>query len=319
MGVFLDAGQAMTPGKTSKKNGKKGFKCDRRENYERMITKKTTGKDVRKRETKPVRVKSVTFDSNALRDYVLTLHKKKNERRVMAFVDAKRKMKRDHSKTRQQQREEARRAYNNYARIPILPNYTFNFPSTAEDPSATLFGEEEEMSDEPSVASEEEVGESTPWMDLGEEGNGIDAAAEEAATAPKNEKKSRQRRRAMAMATVAHSTHAMPTAMTADSGAEEGIDVGSVTVEVRPLNFRPMAAVDARGTASTLPSQNFSDLPAVVEQELRRMRKESKGPSRTKPKTHMMKELEKIRKIKKHSRKGHGKKSTSGKRKNRKK
>lgn len=60
-----------------------------------------------------------------------------------------------------------------------------------------------------------------------------------------------------------------------------------------------------------------SSLPLEVIKELAKIREETKGPARTEPKMHMLKELEKLRKIKKHSRKGHGKKSKSGKKKNR--
>lgn len=38
------------------------------------------------------RVKSITFNEQDRREYLLSLHKKKNERRVQAFVDAKRKL-----------------------------------------------------------------------------------------------------------------------------------------------------------------------------------------------------------------------------------
>ncbi|EPY35679.1 hypothetical protein STCU_00995 [Strigomonas culicis] len=107
------------------------------------------------------------------------------------------------------------------------------------------------------------------------------------------------------------SVHAMPSAMTGAAAADSGtarIDDEYVTVEVRPL------LPAGRSPASTL-----ADLPAVVEEELRRLRVETRGAAKTKSKVHVMKELEKIRKIRKHSRKGHGKRSKSGKRKNRKK
>ncbi|CCW67646.1 unnamed protein product [Phytomonas sp. Hart1] len=265
MANFLDSGHDSVPG--GKKKIKKGFKCDRRENYQKMIARKVTGKNIKntKASNSSPHVHSITFDESSRREYLLTLHKKKNERRVQAFVDSKRKIRRENAKTRQQQREEARLAYNNYAKIPILPNYTFGFSKDPED------GEEEFTGD----------------------ANGGGMCGE--------------------------SIHSVPSAMEG-RGADAGdVDFASLaTVEVKPLfEQRPGAAGGSRRAA--LPSADFSDLPAVVEEELRRLQRETKGPSKTKPKIHMLKELEKIRKIKKHSRKGHGKKTTSGKRKNRKK
>lgn len=267
MGPYVDTGE--DDGK--KKKIKKGFKVDRRENYLRMLTKKTTGKDV-KPKAKPAREKKIVFDDSARRDYLLTLHKKKNERRVLAFVDVKKKMQRANAKTRKEQREEARKAYNNFAKVPILPDYSYQIPRYEQE----------------------------------EEGSNSDAEVEEE---EEEETNAQRRRRAKRLAMRSESVHAVPSAMTgADTDSSGRLDDEYVTVEVKPL-----LPAD-RSAAST-----FADLPAVVEQELRRLRLETRGAAKTKSKVHMMRELEKIRKIKKHSRKGHNKKSKSGKRKNRKK
>ncbi|CCW60475.1 unnamed protein product [Phytomonas sp. EM1] len=278
---YVDSGFDDAPG--GKKKIKKGFKCDRRENYQKMIARKLTGKNIKSTNTNhaSAHVRSVTFDESSRREYLLTLHKKKNERRVQAFVESKWKLRRENAKTRQQQREEARLAYNSYAKVPILPNYTFGLNQPQEDRETdSAAGEEEE---------EEEEGEDS--------------------TASKR------------MAVREESTHAMPAAMY-EGGAAASPEVFKdvATVEVKPL-FPPPQGGGAAGSSRrpALPSADFSDLPTVVEEELHRLRCETKGPSRTKPKIHMLKELEKIRKIKKHSRKGHGKKTVSGKRKNRKK
>ncbi|TPP50519.1 Nucleolar protein 12 (25kDa) family protein [Leishmania donovani] len=275
---------------------RKGFKSDRLENYKRMLAKKN-GKTVRDAPTCTARPKALTFDDSSRRDYLLTLHKKKNERRVQAFVDAKRKQRKDSAKTRREQREEARRAYNNYARVPILPDYTYRLPRQQDD-----------IIDDPEA--------------------------------------SQRRRREKRLATLPHSAHAMPGAMLgqeAGTAADTHLPVGPsssskldseyVTVDVKPLfstssgdaastrKGGDAASTRKGGAASTktLPCNNFDDLPLVVRQELHRLRQETKGPAKTKPRMRMMKELEKIRKIRKHSRKGHGKRKASGKRKNRKK
>lgn len=262
---------------SGKKKVKKGFKVDRRANYERNREKKLFGKESKRKDEAPKRVKSVVFDDRARKEYLLTLHKKKNERRVQAFVDNKRRARRESAKTRQAQKEEARIAYNRFAKVPILPNYTFQLPQYAKDAESDASGgEDEEGSGEPS-----------------------------------------SRRAVLRQVTQSHSTHALPSAMggTDDAAAAAwGADAETVDVEVKPL-FPTRGAQ----TRAVLPSSDFSDLPKEVEEELLRLRRESKGPARTKARVHMLKELEKIRKIQKYSRKGHGKRTSSGKRKNRKK
>ncbi|ESL10456.1 hypothetical protein TRSC58_01811 [Trypanosoma rangeli SC58] len=117
----------------------------------------------------------------------------------------------------------------------------------------------------------------------------------------------------------------MPTTMrggvneAATSNGKTHLDDEFVTVEVKPLfaKSRKSGGGDGVVAAPQRPANDFSDLPAVVEQELVRLSKETKGPAKTKPRVRMLKELAKIRKIKKHSQKGHGKKTAKGKRKNR--
>lgn len=411
---YVDTGLGEDTSGGKKKKVKKGFKADRRENYVRMITKQRTGKDVKKKESgTAVRAKNIVFDSSSLRDYVLTLHKRKNERRVQAFVDAKRRQRRDHAKTRQQQREEARRAYNNYAKVPILPDYTYRLPHLGEDDINEVeddddaendahgdSGEEHDDAEEEnrSASDQDEEGD-LPWVMVdGEEKEGVGHAAGDSPSSSGDElsegyrakklkgsrkatreaQEARRRRKARLeakrLAREELTTHVMPVAMSSSSssaipsssttaattastatGTKKGagkastaaggggaasaarssapVDADVVTVEVKPLfPVRSTSSTEHEGTDSArgsanakkngrrgLPSSDFSDLPEVVEQALRNLRQELKGPSRTKSKVHVMKELEKIRKIRKHSRKGHGKRTASGKRKNRRK
>ncbi|AIN97509.1 hypothetical protein LPMP_200170 [Leishmania panamensis] len=329
---YVDAGADVAAG--GNKKIRKGFKSDRLENYKRMLVKKN-GKAVKDVPTRTVRPKTLTFDDSSRRDYLLTLHKKKNERRVQAFVDAKRKQRKDSAKTRREQREEARRAYNNYARVPILPDYTYRLPKLqddrfADDDEAEDRGGESDSNTQGKEMREEDADMS--WMSVDDPEAAADVANFSLAT-----EASQRRRRAKRLATLPHSTHTMPGTMmnqevsvAADThcsvgpSSSGGVDSEYVTVEVKPL-FSPSSGgatstgKDGAASAKTLPSTNFDDLPFTVQQELRRLRQEVKGPARTKPRLRMMKELEKIRKIRKHSRKGHGKRKASGKRKNRKK
>ncbi|KAG5491464.1 hypothetical protein JIQ42_01366 [Leishmania sp. Namibia] len=321
MTKYVDAGA--DPAASGKKKTRKGFKSDRLGNYRRMLAKKN-GKKVSDAPTRTARPKSVTFDDSSRREYLLTLHKKKNERRVQAFVDAKRKQRKDSAKTRREQREEARRAYNSYARVPILPDYTYRLPKPQDDG----FDDDEE--------AEERGGESGHSPQGEPEVDDPEAAANSAGDTMEAES-SQKRRRAKRLATLPLTAHAMPGDMldqeaSADTDARRSagpsssckVDSEYVTVEVKPLfGISSGDATSTRkegvATSKALPSNSFDDLPLVVQQELRRLRQETKGPAKTKPRVHMMKELEKIRKIRKHSRKGHGKRKASGKRKNRKK
>ncbi|KAK7196639.1 hypothetical protein NESM_000602700 [Novymonas esmeraldas] len=321
---YVDAGVADAAADKGKKKARKGFKADRLENYKRMLSKKH-GKKVTATPTRTVRPKALVFDDAARRDYLLTLHKKKNERRVQAFVDAKRKHRKESARTRRDQREEARRAYNNFARVPILPDYTFRLPERRDDGFADEVADEVSEADHDDEGDDEGDDDGLPWMSV----DNADAAAQEALERRDEKASPHQRRRAKRLATVRSSSHAMPGAMlgheTGDTAAAtcsgasvDAVDGDYATVEVKPL-FGGAGRDTGAASSQPLPSNNFDDLPLVVQQELRRLRQDTKGPAKTKPRMHMMKELDKIRKIHKHSRKGHGKRKTSGKRKNRKK
>ncbi|CBH15236.1 hypothetical protein, conserved [Trypanosoma brucei gambiense DAL972] len=274
-----------------KKREKKGFKVDRYENYRQRFAKGINGKNIPKNNSGSVtkRVKAITFDEEDRREY-LSLHKRKNERRVKAFVEAKQKTKRDNARTRRAQREEARQAYNKFAAVPILPNFTYRLP--VEGCSDNEDDDEGHMDE----GNEEMV-----------QSRGINDA--------------QKQRRLLA---VEKTVHTMPATMSGGVLAESSIaDAGCrlddefVTVEVKVLGSGKDSAGSGTCGSNSLPVNDFSDLPSVVEEELLRLKKVMKGPARTKSRVYMMKELEKIRKIKKHSRKGHGKKSAKGKRKNR--
>nr|CCC93461.1 conserved hypothetical protein [Trypanosoma congolense IL3000] len=270
-----------------KKREKKGFKVDRYENYRQRCAKGLGGKGPQRIKstdsTAGKRVKAVTFDEGDRREY-LSMHKRKNERRVKAFVEAKQKTKWENSKMRRAQREEARQAYNKFAAVPILPNFTYRLPVGDE-------GHE----DEDSAEASDEEDEQKPSRSGKATANHRRLVAEE------------------------KTMHTMPASML--GGVDDDnlamakpcchLDDEFVTVEVKPIGGT------GHGNASSLPANDFSDLPAAVEREMLRLKRETKGPAKTKARVHMMKELEKIRKIKKHSRKGHGKKSAKGKRRNR--
>ncbi|RNE95612.1 uncharacterized protein Tco025E_09968 [Trypanosoma conorhini] len=273
-------------GNNKKKREKKGFKVDRLERFQRKHLNRASINDARRNGGggNVKRVKAIKFDEDARREYLLTMHKCKNERRVKAFVDARQKMKRDNARVRHAQREEARQAYNRFAAVPILPNFTYQLPQ-----------------DDGDVGSESEA-------DPRGEGDADDLS-------------SRRRRSLLA---AEKTVHVMPTAMRGEDGEaavpgrKTHLDDEFVTVEVKPLFARARkAGGDGVAAAPQLPANDFSDLPAVVEQELLRLSKETKGPAKTKPRVRMLKELAKIRKIKKHSQKGHGKKTAKGKKKNR--
>ncbi|RNE99560.1 hypothetical protein TraAM80_08171 [Trypanosoma rangeli] len=273
------AGAGDDGGNNKKRREKKGFKVDRLENFQRKRLKKTGAGDARSNSGggNAKRVKAIKFDEDARREYLLTMHKCKNERRVKAFVDAKQKMRRDNARARHAQREEARQAYNRFAAVPILPNFTYQLPQNDEDA-----------------------------------GNESDA-----------EDVSHRARRPVLAAE--KTVHVMPTIMCGGvdgataSNCKTHLDDEFVTVEVKPLFARSKKSGGGDGViaAPQHPANDFSDLPAVVEQELVRLSKETKGPAKTKPRMRMLKELAKIRKIKKYSQKGHGKKTAKGKKKNR--
>lgn len=345
---YVDSGEG--PGSTDKKKMKRlGFKVDRRANFEKLMKKKL-GKDGGKQApATPQRVKSIVFDESSLKEYVTSLHKKKNERRVKAFVDMKRKVKKDSAKVRREQREEARRAYNQFAKVPILPNYTFRLPNEGEE-LTPLDDEELEDEEEPlnavlkpfiqrkSAEKATTLQESTVHrMPVSMTCGTSDTPEEDEASAvtlkkkkPKKEatcesgEEGKQGSQQKPKKGSKEELTRAPKSTLMDFYNEAEAAAPAVIVEVRPLFASASSSSNAKkekkgpSASASLPSTDFSDLPAVVEEELKRLRQETKGPSRTKAKIHTLKELEKIRKIKRHSRKGHGKKTSCGKRKNRK-
>lgn len=357
---YVDSGEG--PDTNSKKRKKTGFKVDRRANFERIMLKKQ-GKDPKKLSS-PSTTKSVVFNEAALKEYVTSLHKNKNERRVRAFVDMKQKIKKDSAKTRREQREQARLAYNKYAKVPILPNYTFRLPNAAIDDVE----EDEELDEEkdeekapldavlePLLQQRSNVrrtalqGSSMHCMPLSMttpspnlENRGSDAEIGMDKKRKRNKElrgekytnEDEQEENTAQMTTTNGDLPTRKSTLAAFYAENEKLSAQAVTVEVRPLFENPKSTellgessstgISLHGRSgrdknftSSLPSADFSDLPPAVEEELRRLRQETKGPSRTKARIATQKELLKIRKIRKHSRKGHGKKSSCGKRKNR--
>ena len=211
-----------------KKKKKTGFKVDRYTQYLDTVRGKKRKASERTASTR--RVKEIKFDANARKEYLLTLHKEKNRRKVVAFVDRRNKVAKENSKLRQEQRENARLQYNSFAIAPIAPDFTFELPAQ-EQP------------------------------------------------APVNE-----------------------------------------TTEAPPSQFgESVTVVVQRGAPQRVknPGVDFSDLPPSVAETLEELKNQTRGPAKTKSRLHMVKELQKMKHIRKHSRKGHGKKRSYGKKKNR--
>lgn len=248
---MVERGAEIGATSAGKKGGKKGFKVDRYQRYQenRKRQQGIATKDSKKE--KPGSVKEVRFDASDRKEFLTGFHKRKNERRATAFMDVKHKQKVENSKFRREQREEARRAYNAYAKVPILPDYSYRLPSAAEADAPHADGDDAEGSD----SGDDTMGDSFFRADneLGDYGDGV-------------------------------------------------------SVTVQPLR---------RASQVALPTNDFSDLPKAVADELKRLKQQTKGPAKTKAKKCTLKVLEKIRKIQKHSRKGHGKKSAKGKKRNR--
>lgn len=279
-----------------KKHERLGFKQDRFENYQL----KKQGKKVKEKSPKAKktilldtqRVKSVRFDTTDREDFLGGFHKRKNERRVGAFVDAKNKIRRENAKMKKEQREEARRQYNQYATVPILPDYSYKIPDFVKegrqrgevDANGNYVAEDDEDADVEGDDDDEDGhnhdGESSE--DDGEyHGGGVD-----------NE------------TSVFVSSEAAP-----------------VQVSCKPLfgshddgGGKQLGANTVRATNK---GHDFSDLPKEVAKTLINLRQEKKGPSQMKRRVRTRAELDKIRKIQKHCRKGHGKKTKHGKKKNR--
>jgi hypothetical protein len=208
--------------KSGKHKEKKGFKSERRENYLRRMK----GEKKPSKAKAPVVVKEVRFNAGDRKEYLLSLHKKKNERKVKAVVDARRKQQNENKKLRRERLEEARKAYNTYAHVPILPNYTYELPKYTQGVQAEAEEEREEV---------------TEFGD------------------------------------------------------------GDVVVTVKSL-IPTVASVDG-GSSKKRSRMDFDDLPPSVAKKLESVHKANKGAPQTKGRVHMLKEMQRLHKIKQHSKK----------------
>ena len=285
MRAFVDDGTS------TKKKGKMGFKVDRAKNFWDRLKGVAVKKNKKEEPTR--RIKAVAFDEKERKDYLLGMHKRKNERRVTAVIERKKKHRKDQSKLRREMREEARQQYNSAAQVPILPNYAFVFPQHGEDPdvvaAAASAGEQPQRRKQRGSSIErEDITDDDDDVE-GNDANGDDDGDLDAAAVT-------------AWATdggrIATSTHHV--------GADES---SYVTVSVQSL-----------GRARSVSANPLTDatMPVALRQRLAKVRATTKGPAQPKIAVRAVRELRKIAHINKHSRKGHGKKSKSGKRKNRK-
>ena len=275
---------------SGKKNEKKGFKVDRYERYQakRRGEVLPSKKEANRKKNLQTATKEVRFDESARHEFLTGFHKRKNERRVKAFTDAKKKIAKENQKMRQEQREEARRAYNNFAKVPILPDYSYQLPNYVGS-----------IADEGDDETRDEEG-----------GNLDDREKEESNSSFAAVMQSRKQRERTVM-----------------QPEERFGDDQDVVVHVQPLFGRPNAAAAPSSSSSGSTSKcnnkkqaavkgsldDFSDLPEAVAAELKRLRMTEKGPARTKARQNTLKQLEKIRTIRKHSKKGHGKKGAKKK------
>ena len=292
-----------------RKKEKRGFKEDRaarwlekhKKEKELLSGKKVTLK--KKQDTaKPQAIKELKFDENARKDFLLTLHKKKNERRVSAIVESRRKRNRENKQFRAKEREDARKQYNEYAKVPILPNYTFKIPNPLEDDD----DDDCDMCDDQHFINSDDEDEMPYEAPENDSELPDDVAAVFADQAPRDRTKQLS----------GLSLH------TSDMGD------GAVTVDVVPL-FGGGRSVAARSTASSAGGKSsaggagtlkngaknkfvggldFSDLPEEVAQKLEEKLREQRGPAKMKAKVNMVREMQKFHKIAKHSRKKKSKK-----------
>eukprot|EP00760_Papus_ankaliazontas_P034438 PhM_4_TR7195/c0_g1_i1/m.86587 len=111
---------------------RKGFREDRSSRF--MDAR--TGRGKNKKST-PTTVKAITFDPNARKEYILNMHKRKNERRATAQFQARQS---HHKKTRANRaelREKARQQYNATMQVPIRPDFTLPLPTAGGDPDGS--------------------------------------------------------------------------------------------------------------------------------------------------------------------------------------
>eukprot|EP00672_Neobodo_designis_P026122 CAMPEP_0174830160 /NCGR_PEP_ID=MMETSP1114-20130205/2372_1 /TAXON_ID=312471 /ORGANISM="Neobodo designis, Strain CCAP 1951/1" /LENGTH=285 /DNA_ID=CAMNT_0016063947 /DNA_START=41 /DNA_END=898 /DNA_ORIENTATION=- len=270
-----------------RKKEKRGFKEDRAARWlekhrkeKELLSGKKLPKKPTKGDAKPAPIKELKFDDDARKEFLLTLHKKKNERRVNAIVESRRKRNRENKQFRAKEREEARKQYNDYAKVPILPNYTFKMP----DPLA------------------EEDDENGPVNSDGDD----DVEPVEAGASMRDD----------VAAVFANQATRDRTKQLSGLSLHTSDGDGAVTVEVTPL-FGGGAASSAGGAGKkhaggTLKSGaknrfvgglDFSDLPEEVAQKLEEKMKAQRGPSKMKARVNMVREMQKFHKIQKHSRK----------------
>src|SRR5437899_3046434 len=96
---------------------RKGFKADRAARYQARVDRNLGKKPDPTKESGDAVVKptkKLLFDAASRKEFLLGLHKRKNERRVKAVTEAQRKAKKSNRKLRQEIREEARHTYNRY-------------------------------------------------------------------------------------------------------------------------------------------------------------------------------------------------------------
>jgi hypothetical protein len=275
-----------------KKKEKKGFKEDRRARFidkHRKETEALMGKKVFKRDDKAnagKRVKELKFDDESRKEFLLTMHKKKNERRVNAMVLSRRKKAKENTKFRQQEREAARLQYNSYAKVPILPDYTFKLTQAAE-----VAGDDDGSDDEEVLYDDG----SNAYVTGGSEGGPAESDMnDEVANVFAGQAKADRTSKLSGLS--------LHTSSEGDA---------AVTVDVQPL-FGGRAVAGGKGKAASVSGGgknkfagglDFSDLPSDVASQLEKLMKDTKGPGMKRAKVNMVKEMQKFHKIQKHSRK----------------
>lgn len=120
---------------------KVGFKVDRAACYlekhrrERIADRMGGGASMPKADAstpaRSIRLRELKFDAEERTKFLAGFHKRKNERRATAQVTQRHKVQRANAKERREQRERARENYNKAVRVPILSDYTFQFPQPA--------------------------------------------------------------------------------------------------------------------------------------------------------------------------------------------
>lgn len=274
-------------GSYKKKKAKLGFKADRRKNFLDRIKGIKPGK--KKEDDEAKRVKSVTFDEDERKEYLLGMHKRKNERRVEAIIDRKKKHRKETSKLRKELREEARNQFNQASKVPILPNYQFEFPKTQETEAEEAEFEQEQM-------VQHDVG--------ADNSTTVTVSVQSLRAASQGRGKSQ-------------SLFAQSQGRGAKDDSSSNNNNNQSKAKSVALSMMSSAQLQRAGSITQKILEDET-LPLEVQQRLLRVKKDHKGSPQPKIVVKPLVELKKMHKIMKHSRKGHGKKSKSGKRKNRK-